>query len=72
MYLVNMAVSDIIMCITAVPVTPYVAFTGKWIFGQYFCHFLPLCQVTDLTKNWMVQNLEEIDQANVSGGRVGS
>ena len=55
MYLVNMAVSDIIMCITAVPVTPYVAFTGKWIFGQYFCHFLPLCQVTDLTKNWQVQ-----------------
>ena len=45
MYLVNMAVSDIIMCITAVPVTPYVAFTGHWVFGQYFCHFLPLCQV---------------------------
>ena len=45
MYLVNMAVSDIIMCLTAVPLTPYTAFTGKWIFGQSFCYIFPLIQV---------------------------
>ena len=44
-YLVNMAVSDIIMCVTAVPVTPYTAFQGSWSFGPLFCHILPLLQV---------------------------
>ena len=43
-YLINMSVSDIIMCITAVPVTPYTAFTGSWTFGKTFCHLLPLLQ----------------------------
>ena len=45
MYLVNMAISDIIMCITAVPITPYTAFQGTWVFGKSFCHLLPLFQV---------------------------
>ena len=44
-YLVNMSVSDIIMCLTAVPVTPYTAFHGSWSFGPVFCHTLPLLQV---------------------------
>lgn len=44
MYLVNMSVSDIIMCVTAVPVTPYTAFHGSWSFGPLFCHTLPLLQ----------------------------
>ena len=44
-YLVNMSVSDIIMCVTAVPVTPYTAFHGSWSFGPLFCHTLPLLQV---------------------------
>ena len=43
-YLINMSMSDIIMCITAVPVTPYTAFTGSWTFGKTFCHLLPLLQ----------------------------
>ena len=45
MYLVNMAVSDIIMCITAVPLTPYTAFKGSWVFGKSSCHLFPLFQV---------------------------
>ena len=49
MYLVNTAVSDIIMCITAVPITPYTAFKGTWVFGKSFCHLLPLFQVNILS-----------------------
>ena len=45
-YLVNMSVSDIVMCVTAVPVTPYTAFIGNWSFGPSFCRALPLLQVT--------------------------
>ena len=33
LYLVNMAISDLVMCITALPVTPLYAFTGYWAFG---------------------------------------
>ena len=39
--------SDIIMCITAVPITPYTAFKGTWSFGATFCYILPLLQVRD-------------------------
>ena len=73
MFLINMAVSDIIICITSVPITPYTAFTGRnlldlsmlleirgfmyhvfssmfwfagnWIFGEIFCHLMPMIQV---------------------------
>ena len=51
-YLVNMSVSDIIMCITAVPVTPYTAFHGSWSFGPAFCHILPLLQVQYLNAKY--------------------
>ena len=44
-YLCNMAVSDIMMCLTAATITPYTAFTGRWDFGSIFCHLFPLCQV---------------------------
>ena len=49
-YLVNMSVSDIVMCVTAVPVTPYTAFIGNWSFGPAFCRALPLLQVTQTRK----------------------
>ena len=42
----NMSLSDMLMCITAAPLTPLTSFTGRWYLGQLFCKVLPACQVT--------------------------
>ena len=49
LYLVNMALSDLVMCITALPVTPLYAFTGYWAFGEAACRVLPASQVNTFT-----------------------
>ena len=41
-----MAMSDIMMCLTALPVTPLYALSGYWMFGQVMCKLLPAFQVT--------------------------
>ena len=40
-----MALSDIIMCLTALPITPLYAFNGYWMFGETLCKLLPAFQV---------------------------
>ena len=44
LYLINMALSDIIMCLTALPITPLYAFNGYWMFRETLCK-LPAFQV---------------------------
>ena len=43
-FIVNLAVSDIVMCLFAVPFTPLQSFTGQWHFGQLFCKLFPFSQ----------------------------
>ena len=45
LFICNMAVSDVVMCITAAPLTPVTSFTGRWFLGQVPCIILPACQV---------------------------
>ena len=40
-----MALSDILMCLTALPITPLYAFNGFWMFGETLCKLLPAFQV---------------------------
>ena len=40
-----MALSDIFMCLTALPITPLYAFNGYWMFGETLCKILPAFQV---------------------------
>ena len=46
MYICNMALSDIIICCLAAPVTPLTAFTGAWHLGPLLCRLVPFVQVT--------------------------
>ena len=46
MYICNMALSDIIICCLAAPVTPLTAFTGAWHLGPLLCSLVPFVQVT--------------------------
>ena len=41
-FITNLAVSDIMMCLFAVPFTPLSAFMRSWIFGDALCHILPM------------------------------
>ena len=44
----NMAVSDMVMCLTAAPLTPITSFTGRWFLGHVPCIILPACQVSGI------------------------
>ena len=37
LFILNLAISDVLMCLFAVPFTPLQSFTGKWIFGSVLC-----------------------------------
>ena len=41
-FITNLAVSDIMMCLLAVPFTPLSAFLKSWVFGDALCHILPM------------------------------
>lgn len=46
-FIVNMALSDVLMCLFAVPFTPLHAFLDQWIFGDVLCKLFPTSQVRD-------------------------
>ncbi len=41
-FITNLAVSDIMMCLLAVPFTPLSAFLKSWVFGDALCHIVPM------------------------------
>lgn len=43
-FITNLAVSDIFLCVLAVPFTPSYTFLRKWIFGKVLCHLVPYAQ----------------------------
>ena len=45
MYICNMAVSDMMICLVSAPLTPLTAFTGTWHLGQVMCKLVPTLQV---------------------------
>ncbi|CAI5452090.1 unnamed protein product [Caenorhabditis angaria] len=52
-FLINLAVSDLLLCITAVPITPVLAFMKRWIFGLFMCKMVPACQAFSvLISSW--------------------
>ena len=40
----NLAVSDILLCVLAVPFTPLYSFMECWVFGAALCHLVPYAQ----------------------------
>jgi hypothetical protein len=53
MFLLNLMISDIILCLTSVPITPIAVVTKRWIFGSILCRALPLIQsVAVMVTSW--------------------
>ena len=45
-FIVNMALSDVLMCLFAVPFTPLHSFMDSWVFGAVLCKLFPTSQVS--------------------------
>ena len=41
-FITNLAFSDIMMCLLAVPFTPLAFFMNTWVFGEALCHIVPM------------------------------
>ncbi|KAK6754272.1 hypothetical protein RB195_013336 [Necator americanus] len=41
-FLLNLILTDLLLVLTAVPVTPWYALTKNWLFGSAMCHIMPL------------------------------
>ncbi|XP_072947222.1 prolactin-releasing peptide receptor-like [Epargyreus clarus] len=44
LFITNLALSDILLCVFAVPFTPLYTFLGRWVFGGLLCHIMPYAQ----------------------------
>lgn len=44
LFIANLAVSDVLLCVLAVPFTPLYTFLGRWVFGRTLCHLVPYAQ----------------------------
>lgn len=44
LFIMNLALSDILLCVLAVPPTPMYTFLRKWIFGTALCHLMLYAQ----------------------------
>ena len=56
-FILNLAVSDVLMCLFAVPFTPLQTFSGRWIFGRTLCKLFPFSQVTDFLRELLTHVL---------------
>lgn len=44
LFITNLALSDILLCVLAVPFTPLYTFLGRWVFGSVICHLVSYAQ----------------------------
>ncbi|XP_045450958.1 prolactin-releasing peptide receptor-like [Melitaea cinxia] len=44
LFITNLALSDILLCIFGVPFTPLYSFRGSWSWGSLLCHMMPSAQ----------------------------
>ncbi|VDK33624.1 unnamed protein product [Gongylonema pulchrum] len=41
-FLLNLIITDLLLCVSAIPVTPWYALTKNWSFGALMCRLMPL------------------------------
>lgn len=42
LFIVNLAISDVMMCLLAIPFTPLSYFLNDWVFGSALCNLVPM------------------------------
>lgn len=51
----NLVLSHLVQCCVVMPMTLTVLLIQNWIFGQFFCYFLPMLQVRRQYRNSVLQ-----------------
>ncbi|KAH7730747.1 Protein NPR-5 b [Aphelenchoides avenae] len=41
-FLLNLILTDLLLCLTGIPVTPWYALSKEWVFGSLMCRLMPL------------------------------
>ena len=47
-FILNLALSDILLCVLCVPFTPLYTFLNRWVFGKVLCHLVPCAQAISI------------------------
>lgn len=62
LFITNLALSDILLCILAVPFTPLYTFIDRWIFGRIICHLVSYAQGTSIYVSTLTLTAIAIDR----------
>lgn len=53
-YLINLALADLIKCLFVLPVSTTTLLLQNWIFGSFMCYFVPMLQVSKILFNFFI------------------
>lgn len=64
-FILNLAMSDVIICLLSVPITPITNTFKTWYFGQWICHLLPFVQAVSVFVSTFSLSAIAIDRYNL-------
>lgn len=64
-FILNLAISDIIVCLLSLPFTPVANVYKVWVFGAAICHLLPLVQAVSIFVSTFSLSAIAIDRFNL-------
>jgi neuropeptide Y receptor len=62
LFIVNLAISDVTMCLLAIPFTPMSYFLNDWIFGSVLCHLVPMTLAVSVYVSTLTSTVIAIDR----------
>ena len=62
LFILNLAFSDVVMCLFAVPFTPLASFTGRWMFGEVLCILFPFSQGVSVYMSTLTLTIIAVDR----------
>lgn len=64
-FILNLAVSDVIVCLLSLPFTPVTNIYKNWFFGSAICHLLPMIQAVSVFVSTLSLSAIAIDRYNL-------
>lgn len=69
LFILNLAVSDIVMCLISVPLTPLQSFSGHWMFGETLCKLFPFSQGVSVYMSTLTLTIIAVDRYKIGQTR---
>lgn len=64
-FILNLAISDVIVCLLSLPFTPVTNVYKTWFFGSAICHLLPMVQAVSVFVSTLSLSAIAIDRYNL-------